>query len=190
VRGGRRLPRAAAASVTLAAAALATLLGACAGRTPPPRVDAPPPAVVPPPGAGVPAVPAPVEPAAPALAPDAPRVRPVGGEGDRRFQLVAADDSTVSFLAPREPWVREGMYGIAVDPARRDALVARLYVLARAADTTVALVTGQTTRMSAEYVAIFRRPTTPMLRQQSFWGGLAAGIAVGLGAAIALLRGR
>jgi hypothetical protein len=82
------------------------------------------------------------------------------------------------------------MYGIAVDPARRDALVARLYVLARAADTTVALVTGQTTRMSAEYVAIFRRPTTPMLRQQSFWGGLAAGIAVGLGAAIALLRGR
>jgi hypothetical protein len=29
-----------------------------------------------------------------------------------------------------------------------------------------------------------------MLRQQSFWGGLAAGIAVGLGAAIALLRGR
>jgi hypothetical protein len=189
VPGGRRLPRGATAAVTLAAA-LAPLLGACAGRTPPPRVDAPPPAVVPPPGAGVPAVPAPADPAAPAPVPDAPRVRPSGGEGDRRFQLVAADDSTVSFLAPREPWVREGMYGIAVDPARRDALVARLYVLARSADTTVALVTGQTTRMSAEYVAIFRRPTTPMLRQQSFWGGLAAGIAVGLGAAIALLRGR
>jgi hypothetical protein len=126
----------------------------------------------------------------PAAAPDTPRGRPGGWAGDRRFPLVAVDDSTVTFLAPREPWVRGGLYGIAVDPARRDALVARLYVVSRAADTAVALVTGQTTRMNTEYVAIFRRRSTPVLRQQGFWGGLATGIAVGLGAALALLRGR
>ena len=113
-----------------------------------------------------------------------------GGAGDRRFQLVAVGDSTVTLLAPHDRWLRRGTYGIAVDPRRRDALVARLYVQSREADTTVALVTGQTTRMNADYAAIFRRPETPVLRQGSFWGGLAAGAAVGAGLVVALLRGR
>ncbi len=93
-------------------------------------------------------------------------------------------------LVPRERWIRAGMYGIAVDPRRRDALVGRLYVQSRVADTAVALVTGQTTRMSTDYVAIFRRPSTPVLRQGGFWGGLAAGAAVGAAAVLVLLRGR
>ena len=120
--------------------------------------------------------------------PDSVRPRRVGGEGDRRFIVIAVDDSTVTVLAPGERWLRRGAAGIAVDPRRRDALVARLSVQSRVADTAVALVTGQTTRLNTDHVAIFRRPETPVLREGSFWGGLAAGVAIGLGAALAIVR--
>lgn len=109
-------------------------------------------------------------------------------EGERRFTIVAVTDSTVTLLAPRERWMRRGTYGIAVDPRQRDALVGRLRVLARAGDSAVALVTGQTTRMTTDYVAIFRRPATPVLRQRAFWGGLFAGLAAGVGAALLVTR--
>lgn len=111
-------------------------------------------------------------------------------DGERRFTIVAVTDSTVTLLAPRERWMRRGTYGIAVDPRQRDALVGRLRVLARAGDSAVALVTGQTTRMTTDYVAIFRRPATPMLRQQAFWGGLFAGLAAGVGAVLLITRAR
>jgi hypothetical protein len=114
--------------------------------------------------------------AAPAAA-----VAPDPGEGQRRFAIVEVTDSTVTFLAPRERWLRVGAYGIAVDPRQRDALVGRLRVLRRSGDSSVALVTGQTTRMSTDYVAIFRRPSTPVLRQRAFWGGLSAGLVAGAG---------
>lgn len=123
----------------------------------------------------------------------APAVRPRvadPADGERRFQIVAVNDSTVSFLTPRERWMRAGTYGIAVDPRQRDVLVGRLRVLARSGDTAVALVTGQTTRMTTDYVAIFRRPLTPALRQRLFWGGLATGVAAGVGAALLLARTR
>ncbi len=162
----------------LVAAAAATVAAGCAART----VEPPPPVVLPP---------ASSIPDAPAAAPAADTARPTpAGDGDRRFLIVAVGDSTVSLLVPGERWVRRGMYGIAVDPRRRDALVARLYVQARIADTAVALVTGQTTRMSTDYVAIFRRPSTPVLRQGGFWGGLATGFAVGAAVVLAFLRGR
>lgn len=113
-----------------------------------------------------------------------------GVEGERRFTIVAVDDSTVTLIAPRERWMRRGAYGIAVDPRQRDALVARLRVLSRSGDSAVALVTGQTTRMNTDYVAIFRRPPTPTLRQRTFWGGLFAGLAAGAGAALLVTRAR
>ncbi len=162
----------------LVAAAAASVAAGCAART----VEPPPPVVLPP---------ASSIPDAPAAGAAADTARPTpGGDGDRRFLIVAVGDSTVSMLVPGERWVRRGMYGIAVDPRRRDALVARLYVQARIADTAVALVTGQTTRMSTDYVAIFRRPSTPVLRQGGFWGGLATGFAVGAAVVLAFLRGR
>ena len=111
-------------------------------------------------------------------------------EVERRFEIVRVGDSTVSVLAPRVRWMRRGAYGIAVDPRQRDVLVARLMVVSRSADTAVALVTGQTTRMSTDYVAIFRPPGTPLLRQRLFWGGVAAGAAAGAGLVLLLLRGR
>jgi hypothetical protein len=120
--------------------------------------------------------------------PDTARVRRANNDGDRRFVITAVDDSTVSMLAPNDGWLRRGTYGIAVDPRHRDALVARLYVQARTADTVVALVTGQTTRLSTDYVAIFRRPETPVLRRSTFWGGVLAGVALGAGAVLVLVR--
>lgn len=113
-----------------------------------------------------------------------------GGHGDRRYAIVGVTDSTVTFLAPGERWLRAGSYGIAVDPRQRDALVGRLRVLHRSGDSSVALVTGQTTRMSTDYIAIFRRPSTPTLRQRSFWGGVAAGAVAGAAAALAIVGGR
>lgn len=111
-------------------------------------------------------------------------------DAERRFEIVHVGDSTVSLLAPRVGWVRPGAYGIAVDPRQRDVLVARLRVLTRSADTAVALVTGQTTRLTTDYVAIFRRPGTPALRQRVFWGGVAAGLLAGVSVVLVLLRGR
>jgi hypothetical protein len=146
---------------------------ACGGRPATPSIALPP-APVPP-----------VEVAPPA---DTTPMPTPGGEGDRRFLIVSVGDSTVSLLTARARWVRPGMYGIAVDPGRRDALVARLYVQSRVADTAVALVTGQTTRMSTDYVAILRQPSTPVLRQRTFWGGVAAGAAVAAAAVLAAVR--
>ena len=117
------------------------------------------------------------------------RVQPAP-DGERRFAIVAVTDSTVTLLAPRERWMRQGTYGIAVDPRQRDALVGRLRVLARLGDSAVALVTGQTTRMTTDYVAIFRRPLTPTLRQRVFWGGLFTGLAAGVGAVLLITRAR
>lgn len=111
-------------------------------------------------------------------------------DAERRFAIVSVGDSTVNLLTPREGWMRPGTYGIAVDPRQRDVLVARLRVLTRSADTSVALVTGQTTRMTTDFVAIFRRPNTPALRQRVFWGGLVTGLVAGASAALLALRGR
>ena len=177
-RRDRRGARPAASTATVAV--LATLAGACGGA----RAPGPPVVVAPPAGSIV------TTGSAAAPAPDTTGVRRGSSEGDRRFLLVAVDDSTVTLLAPNDRWIRRGTYGIAVDPRRRDALVARLYVQSRMGDTAVALVTGQTTRMSTEYAAIFRSPTTPVLRQATFWGGLATGAALGAGLVAALLRGR
>jgi hypothetical protein len=162
-----------AGAAALAACAAGGAAGCGGGRTTAPPIAVPP-APVPP-----------VEVAPPADTTASPTP---GSEGDRRFLIVAVGDSTVSLVAPRARWVRPGMYGIAVDPGRRDALVARLYVQSRVADTAVALVTGQTTRMSTDYVAILRRPNTPVLRQRAFWGGVAAGAAAAAAAALAAMR--
>jgi hypothetical protein len=115
---------------------------------------------------------------------------PDPSDGQRRFTIVEVTDSTVTFLAPRVRWLRVGAYGIAVDPRQRDALVGRLRVLRRSGDSSVALVTGQTTRMSTDYVAIFRRPSTPVLRQRAFWGGIAAGLVAGAGLVLLVIRVR
>jgi hypothetical protein len=169
--------------LAVGAVSAAALLDACgAGRS----EAALPPVVVAPAGAAPRAAPGP----AAAARTDSVGVRRGTREGDRRFLITDVGDSTVTMLAPGDRWLRAGTYGIVVDPRRRDALVGRLYVQSREADTVVALVTGQTTRMTADYAAIFRSPVTPLLRQRSFWGGVATGVAVGATAVMAAVLAR
>jgi hypothetical protein len=109
--------------------------------------------------------------------------RSVAQESAYRFPISAVGDSTFSFDVATNRWVKRGMRGIAVDPQRRDALVARFTVLSVDGGTATALVTGQTTRLSTEHAALIQRQPPPFYRSGSFWLGLALG--VGIGAAIA-----
>ncbi|GJG88544.1 hypothetical protein tb265_37250 [Gemmatimonadetes bacterium T265] len=157
-------------------AALAGLaLAACHHRatattTPIPKPPGEPPSVQPPIGSA-PITDASPPPASPG-APD-PRLR--------RYEIVAVDDTTFTILIGAERWVRRGTTGIAVDPRRRDALVARFRVISRLGDSAVALVTGQTTRVEPTHVALMRAPVLGTLRQKAFWAGLFVGLAAGFG---------
>jgi hypothetical protein len=106
----------------------------------------------------------------------------------QRFEIVAVGDSTLTFLARRASWVDSGRYGIAVDPRRRDLLVARFEVLARQGDSATAVVTGQTQRVTPDHVALLERPAEPdtvtvvrVVRPRArFWEGVLTGSAVGV----------
>jgi hypothetical protein len=102
-----------------------------------------------------------------------------------RFEIVTAGDSTFQLLAPSASWLRTGMTGIVVDPRRRDVLVARFTLLAQRGDTTDALVTGQTMRVSTDHVALVARPAEPpriieRVERRRFWTGAAVGGVLGL----------
>ena len=108
-----------------------------------------------------------------------------------RFEIVSVGDSTFAFLAPNAPWLTAGSSGIAVDPRRRDILVARFRVLTRQMDTATALVTGQTTRLVTEHVALVSRPPAPpivlrRIEQRRFWAGAAVGAVFGVIAGLLL----
>lgn len=151
---------------------------ACGGGPAPSTVPAPP---AEPPGVQAPAAVAPIEESAPAVAgsPD-PQLR--------RFDIVAAGESTLTILTGNKRWIRRGTVGFAVDPKRRDALVARFRVIGRTGDRATALVTGQTTRLDANLVALMREPIPGPLRQDVFWTGLFLGLAAGVAAALLVRR--
>ena len=121
-----------------------------------------------------------------ALALAAPRARAQAAM-DRagRFDLTVVDDSTFSFDVGQRGWVRAGVRGIAVDPRRRDVLVARFRVLAVERGTAVALVTGQTTRLTDDHIAVLRPPPRKWYRTRDFWVGAVAGAFAGIAGALA-----
>ena len=98
-----------------------------------------------------------------------------------RFEIVAVQDSTFSFLLGRQRWVAPTRTGIAVDPMTRDALVARFRVLSVRGDTAVALVTGAATRVTTQHVALIAVPEPTWWRSAVFWRGAALGALGGLG---------
>ena len=106
----------------------------------------------------------------------------------RRFDVVAAEDTTFTILIGGDRWVRRGTVGVAVDPKRRDALVARFRVISRVGDSAIALITGQTTRLSSTDVALIREPVPGPLRQDAFWAGLFFGIAAGIAGVLVVRR--
>ena len=103
-----------------------------------------------------------------------------------RFEIIAVSDTTLSFRSGDAHWVRRDQTGSAVDPRRRDALVARFRVVRVRNGVATALVTGQTTAVSTDHVATLREPPRSWFRAPTFWAGLLVGGA--LGATAALVR--
>lgn len=103
-----------------------------------------------------------------------------------RFEITRVGDSTFSFAAGSERWIKKGAAGIAVDPKRRDALVARFHVMSVTGGEASALVEGQTTNVRTDHVVILEEPKRPWMKQPTFWWGLVTGSA--LGASLALTR--
>lgn len=101
-------------------------------------------------------------------------------ESAYRFEIVGAGDSTFTFAVPRHPWVHAGMHGIAVDPARHDALIARFRILQVREGRAIALITGQTTRVTSDHVALVERPRTPWYKHRDFWLGTVLGAVAGV----------
>jgi hypothetical protein len=97
-----------------------------------------------------------------------------------RFEITQVGDTTFRFPRGFATWVKEGVTGIAVDPRRRDVLVARFRVIAVDSGLATALVTGQTTRVSTEHVVVMSEPRRPWWRSLTFWSGTVVGLAVGI----------
>ena len=102
-----------------------------------------------------------------------------------RFEIGVVHDSTFRFAIGRQRWVAPSQSGIAVDPTRRDALVARFRVLSVRGDSATALITGETTRVTDQHVALINVPQPTWYRTGQFWRGAILGLVLGLGAGLA-----
>lgn len=159
------VPRARWRTLAPAFALAGAMLVACKTVAPVPEIPAEPPTVVaPPPTVGTP------EPTAPAP-PATLRI----DERVVRFEIVAVEDSLFTIVTGPVSWLRDGMQGIAVDPRRRDALVARFRVLSRGGDSAMAVVTGEAARLTTDHIALLRRPRERAISRSEFWGGVAIG---------------
>jgi hypothetical protein len=96
-----------------------------------------------------------------------------------RFDITDVTDTTISFRKGTAAWIRPGLVGIVVDPRQRDALVARIRIIGVAHDTVAALITGQTTRLGTQHVAILDEPRARFPRTLVFWSGIVIGFVVG-----------
>jgi hypothetical protein len=96
-----------------------------------------------------------------------------------RFEIESVDDSTARFRPFEARWLRPGMQVYAVDPARRDALVARLRVVRADSGRMEALVTAQVTRVTTDHFLLAVKPTVPWYRTPAFWWGTLGGGVLG-----------
>ena len=104
-----------------------------------------------------------------------------------RFFVDSVADTTFVFrISPEDDWVRVGAVGVAVDPARRDALVAQFRVLSLWGNRATALVTGQTTFITTAHVAVLEPPRRRFFRQRNFWSGALVGLLLGVGGGLLL----
>ena len=98
--------------------------------------------------------------------------------GSARFDIDSVGDSTVTFSVGNARWVHAGQTGLAVEPRNHDELIARLRVLQVQNRTATAVITGQTSRVTAGQVALIRRPAPPFYTVGLFWIGAAVGAAI------------
>ncbi len=103
-----------------------------------------------------------------------------------RFEIDSVTDSTATFRVREATWVRPGLQSYVVDPAQRDALVARLRILSRSGDSATALVTGQVTSVKRDHFLLVVRPASPWWKSRRFWTGAAVGATVGAGGTVLL----
>lgn len=103
-----------------------------------------------------------------------------------RFPMAAIGDSTIEFRTGAVRWIRLGQLGVAVDPMRRDALVARFRVQSVKEGSVTAVITGQTTALTMDHVAVLDEPRRRAYSSPAFWIGVVIGGALGfIGGAIA-----
>ena len=96
-----------------------------------------------------------------------------------RFEITQVGDTTFRFPRGSAGWVHPGDSGIAVDPRRRDILVAKFRVIRVDSGLVTALVTGQTTSVATEHIAIMDEPKKAWYRTITFWGGTVLGFVLG-----------
>ncbi|MBK5189478.1 MAG: hypothetical protein JJD97_14640 [Gemmatimonadaceae bacterium] len=98
-----------------------------------------------------------------------------------RFEIASVGDSTVSLSTEKHEWVRAGQKGIAVDPMHHDALVARFVIMKVDVEhkRALAVVTGQTTRLTTDHVALIDRPAKKWYAQPTLWIGAVVGAVIG-----------
>ncbi len=100
-------------------------------------------------------------------------------EGALRFGISAVQDSTFTFAIGPNNWVKRGQHGFAVDPHRRDALVARFEIVGVNDGIATALITGETTRLTTQNEALLDKPSSHFFTTGLFVAGLALGLAAG-----------
>ena len=103
-----------------------------------------------------------------------------------RFEITAVGDTTFRFRPGSHEWVASGQRGIAVDPRRRDVMVARFQVVAVRGGVATAVITGQTTNITTDYVALIAPPVPSWYRRPIFWIGTGLGAIIGVVAGSAL----
>jgi hypothetical protein len=96
-----------------------------------------------------------------------------------RFEITQVTDTTLRFPRGRASWIKPKMTGIAVDPRRRDILVARFEVLRIDSGLVTAAINGMTTRVATEHIAVMSEPPKPWYKGVTFWGGTVFGFVVG-----------
>lgn len=109
-------------------------------------------------------------------------VRARAQETAYRFEIANVGDSTVTLSTEKHEWVRAGQKGIAVDPMRHDALVARFVIMKIDVDhkRALAVVTGQTTRLTTNHVALIDRPVKKWYSQPTLYIGAVLGAVIGV----------
>lgn len=108
-------------------------------------------------------------------------IAPAAGAQSRaaRFAISTIGDSTIEFRTGQAKWIRPGQLGVAVDPRRRDELIARFRVVSVREGSATAVITGQTTAVVAEHVAMLDEPRRSAYRSPAFWIGIVVGGALG-----------
>lgn len=105
---------------------------------------------------------------------------PVGAQSRGiRFEITQVADTTFRFPRGSASWVKVDMTGIAVDPKQRDILVARFRVVGVDSGLVTARVTGATTRVTTEHIALMAEPPKPWYKGITFWAGTVFGIVIG-----------